>query len=522
VTEVLHTAWAVARSGWRATWNRSLRFSRVKVALIWLLLQALFFWLLTRRTPTLPQAMAQEGIAGLTALLLLQMSWFGLMYGFARGQFQLYQGILVPLFQITPARPLGFLLGRVIEAVPTRAWSALLWAWVYASMIPSPTRWTTWMIMALLGLLVSMVAHLSGLLLLSYWGKVSARTMRTGLSSFGIITLGLATWAAIFLATGGTLTELALVMREYRMFVFGAVVITAAIPGTLLLGLMFIHPDVIEAQYREGVQNVIELAESDLSRPARSLWLPLSDPTLRAVLSREWLELFRSRMTRIQLAIWVAGTVGVYVAGRAVYGDSMSRVIQFVGFQSLFTWFMAYGHWVVRVFEKERRTLLLYRLAAVPTRRLLLAKVISVFTPSLLLVFVSSLIGGLAAGLTPTELLKVVLYTFIALATGTLGGFGAAAATASEAPEEQEVDAGPRRTGDASQPTGNAWYSIVRTIALVVTAGLPIWIAAGQPGLPWKLPFLPLWLIAILLPLAVLGFGVRLMIWHWERVGTES
>ncbi len=522
MTDVLRLSWAIARSGWRASWNRGFRFSRLKSGLIALVLQALFFLMIARRAPAMAPQASTEGFAGVMALMSLQMAWFGMMYGFSRGQFQLYQGLLVPLFQISPARPLGFLLGRVIEALPTRLWSTALWAWVYSGMIPGPSRLGIASVLAAVGLLVGMVAHLSGLLLLAFWGRYSPRTMRNGLLFFGTATLALATWAIIYLAQGGTVTDLALLMRQYRLIVFGAVVALTGVPGLLLLIALGVRPTAVEELYRRGLYQVIELGESDIDRPGRSLWLPFGRGVMRAVLSREWLELTRSRVARVQAMIWVAGTVGVYVAGRSMEGQPMERLIQYVGALSLLAWFMAFGHWVVRVFEKERRTMVLYRLAAVPAPRLLLAKFTSVFLPSALLVSASTTIGSLAARLTPTEALTVLWWSLSGLAAGVIGGFGAAAATADQGEIEEQSEALPARGDDSAAQTagGNsAWWSLARTGALVVSTALPMWMGAGQPGLPFTIPPVVLGTVCALLPSGLLLLGYRLMVSAWHRSG---
>lgn len=513
MSEVLRLSWSIARSGWKATYNRTFRFSRMKGALIWLLIQAGFFLLIARRTPVMDSATSRAGIGGLLMVMALQMGWFGLMYGFSRGQFQLYQGILVPLFQITPARPLSFLLGRVIESVPLRAWSCLLWGWVYAGVVPGAARWGTALLLALFGLLVGMVAHLSGLLLLTFWSRYSPKTMRNGLFFFGAITIAMATWAVIFLSSGGTVTELALAMRQYRLYAYIAVTAITGVPGLLLLGALLLRPAAVEQLYREGLYRVLALADGDVARPRRSYWLPLKDTVLRAVLSREWMELFRSRTARMQLMIWVAGTAGAFFAGRAMVGEATERVLQFVGSLSLLAWFLAFGHLVVRVFERERKTILLYQLAAVPAAKLLLAKFVSVFIPSALLTGTSALVGSLAAHLAAGQVATVVAWSVGALAAGTLGGFGVAAATAGEEPEEQEVEAAPRRDGENIQATGNAWWSVARTVALVGCAALPLWTAANLKGpVP---PFL-LMGVDLLVPAILLVRGVWVMLRSWR------
>lgn len=517
MSEVLRLSWSIALSGWRSTWNRLFRFSRMKSGLVMVALQAVMVLMVARRAPAAAVDSAGAGLLGMMVIIAVQMGWFGLMTGFTRGQMQLYQGILVPLFQITPARPIAFLLGRVLESVPQRSWSTLLWAWAYSSVVPGGERWAALGLLFALGLLVGMVAHLSGLLLLTFWSRYSPKTMRNGLFLFGGITLAFATAAIIYLAQGGTVTELAWLMQRYRRPVFTALVLTGGLPG-LLLGLaLAVRPAWVEDLYRHGLYQVVELGEQDTIRPGRSRWLPLGgDGVLRAVLSREWLQLARSRVARIQLMIFAAGVVGVFFAGRAMQGQSMERLVQFVGSLSLLAWFLAFGHWVVRSFEQERVTVALYRLAAVPTPKLIAAKFTAVMLPSALLVAIATTVGSLAARLTVAEALGLLLWTLGALTAGTFGGFGVAAATADQEPEEPEAAGAPRSEMAPPPGTSNAWWSLARTAALVGCTALPLWTGANLTEFP---EFLPLGLVLgvdILLPTALLVGGVWLMLRNWR------
>ncbi|MFZ5817425.1 MAG: hypothetical protein ACOY93_19340 [Bacillota bacterium] len=516
MSEVVRLSWAIALSGWRASWNRLFRFSRAKSGLIFLLLQGMMIFFIARRAPALSGASAGAGLLGMSALIALQMGWFGLMYGFSRGQFQLYQGLLVPLFQISPARPLAFLLGRVIEAVPQRSWSTLLWAWAYSAVIPGSGRWPALALLFGVGLATGMVAHLSGLLLLAFWSRYSPRTMRNGIFLFGGLTLAMATWAIIFLSQGGTVTELALAMRQYRSTVFSLVLLLGGLPGLLLGMALAVRPGWVEDLYRHGLYKVVELGEQETDRPGRSYWLPIgADGVLRAVLSREWLQLARSKVARIQLMIWLAGTVGVVAAGRAMEGQPMERLVQYIGALSLLAWFMAFGHWVVRVFEQERVTIALYRMAAVPTRKLITAKLAAIAVPSAVLVGLSVTAGSLAARLSPADTLGVLLWSLLALAGGILGGFGVAAATADQEPDEP--DAGPTPRNEMAPPTtaqSNAWWSLARTLAVVGCTALPLWAGAGRPGAP--VPASLALAAALLLPALLATGGVLWMLRTWR------
>jgi hypothetical protein len=517
VAEVFSLAWSIARTAWLATWNRTIRFSKLKSGLIWLAIQALFFLFLSRRTPPL-DVDPRQGMLGMIALISIQMAWFGLLNGFARGQVQLYRGILVPLFQISPIRPIGVILGRTLEAVPSRAFACLLWGWVYSRAVPGMPRPLTALLLALIGLVVGMLAHLAGLLLLALWGRYSPKTMRNGVVLMGTLTLALATWVVIYLASGGTVSELAGMMRLYRRPVMTAVILIVGLPGLLLFAAALVRPAWVEDLYRIGLYQVIELGETETSRSSRSFWLPIRHPIYRAVLSREWLQLSRSRVFRIQLMTFAAGAVGVWFAGRAMAGAPLTKVVLLVAGLALFAWFMGFGEWVVRVFDAERQTIFLYRITAVPVRQLIGAKLLSLFGPSVLLVALSTFVGALAARLSAGRALIVGAWAAAGMLSGIMGGFGAAAATAAEAPEEEE--AGGQATPDGTPvATTNAWYSLFRIGALVVCMALPIWIGGGLPGLPFRVPVARAAIVATALPLLLLIGGVRIMVRRWERVG---
>lgn len=516
MSALLRTAWAVAWYGWRAIYNRSFRFSRVKLALVWQLVLLGFLLFLSRRVRPAPDA---GGLEGLLVLMAVQMGWFGLMTGFTRGQFQLFQGLLVPLFQITPARPLAFFLGRIIEQVPLRLWSTLLWAWAYSAAVPGAGRWGALLLLFVAGAATGVLANLAGLLLVALWARLWPRTLRYGSVGFGILTMALATWVVIFLATGGNVGDLAVQMRQFRAAFSAAVAVAAGLPGLFLLGALAVRPGWVEDLYRHGLHRVIELGEQDTARPGRSRWLPLPDGPVRAVLAKEWIQWSRSRITRIQGLVWLFGTVGVYVAGEAMAGQPLHRVVQYVGALSLLAWGLGFSHWVVRVFEAERAAVILYRLAAVPAARLLGAKFLAVFVPSALAVSASALVGSLGARLALGQALAVVGWSLAALAAGCAGGFGAAAATAGQEPPEPEVMASDR-TGPAQGNTG-AWYVLVRMGGLLAPIFLVVWTGAGQPWLPVKLPLAPLVGLDVALPVGLLAGGYWIMsrIWDAGQVG---
>ncbi|HLO03392.1 MAG TPA: hypothetical protein VK191_09795 [Symbiobacteriaceae bacterium] len=516
MAESLRLAWSIATTMWRATWNQTIRFSKLKIGLIWIVIQALFFLFISRRTPML-NIDPRQGILGLAVLIGLQMAWFGLMNGFTSGQMQLYRGILVPLFQITPIRPIGVILGRALQSVPSRMLACLLWGWVYSGALPGASRPLVALLLAGVGLLSGMLAHLAGLLILTVWGRYSPKTMRNGATLLGIGSLGLVTWIVIYLASGGTVSALSTTMREYRQSVMGLLVLLAGLPGLILFLASLLAPAWIERLYRAGLYQVIELNEQDVSRSARSFWLPLRHPIYRAVLSREWLQLSRSKVFRIQLVTFAAGAVGTWFAGRSMAGRPATDIVLYVGGLALFAWFMGFGEWVVRVFDNERKTIFLYRVTGTPVRHLIIAKLISLFGPSVILVTLSTLAGALAAHLGVGPALGVGAWAAAGMLAAILGGFGAAAATASEAPEEE--------TGGQTTPDGtpmgntNAWYSIFRIVALILCMALPIAIGAGLPGVPFAVPGFVQALVGIGLPMLLLLFGVRLMVRRWERVG---
>jgi len=507
---------AIARSGWQASWNRMFRFSRMKAGLIWLGLQGALAFVVARRAPALAPDAGDAGLVGALALIAAQTGWFGIMGGFSRGQVQLYQGLLVPLFQLTPARPLAFLLGRVIESLPTRLWTTLLWAWAYSSIMPPPGRWPGLAVLWLVGVGVGLVAHLAGLLLLTVWGRFQPRTMRHGNTIFGVLTMAMVTAAIIYLSSGGTATEVALAMRQARRAVLTTLAAVAGLPGLLLAATLLVRPQWVEEHYRQGLYRVLELNEQDSDRPGRSLWLPLrGDGVLRAVLSREWLHLARSRMARTQLLIFIAGTVGVFFAGRAAAGAPMAGLVGSIGALSLLAWFNAFGHWVSKVFRQERVTIALYRLAAVPTPRLIVAKLVSVAVPSGFLVAVAVAVGSLAAHLPLADAAGLLLWTEMALLGGVMGGFGVAAAFANQEPEDPEAPgAPPVEQGGSALVQSNAWSALARTVGLAVSCALPLWAAAGTPWLAAPAPVA--WALALGLPLALLVSGVGVMLRTWR------
>jgi hypothetical protein len=220
-------------------------------------------------------------------------------------------------------------------------------------------------------------------------------------------------------------------------------------------------------------------------------------------------------MARMQLLIFVAGTVGVFLAGRSLEGAPMQRLVRYVGSLSLLAWFNAFGHWVVRVFEQERVTVALYRLAAVPTPKLVAAKLTSIAVPSGVLVAMATTVGSLAARLAPADALGVLFWSELALAAGVMGGFGVAAATADQEPEEPEAAAAPRSelSGSATVQT-NAWFALARVGGLVVSTALPLWAGAGRPWL--TVPPAAAWALALGLPLALLVGGVGWMLRTWR------
>jgi len=221
-------------------------------------------------------------------------------------------------------------------------------------------------------------------------------------------------------------------------------------------------------------------------------------------------------MARTQVLIFLAGAVGVWFAGRSAADRPMPALVWSVGGLSLVAWFNAFGHWVAKVFQQERVTVALYRLAAVPTARLVAAKFLSLLVPSVLLVAAAVAAGSLAAGVPASAALVLLLWTELGLLGGLMGGFGVAAATADQEPEEPEA-AGAHRVeqGGSAAVQSNAWYSLARTLGLMVSTFLPLWAAAGRPWLDVPAPLA--WAAALGLPLTLLVGGVGWMLRTWRR-----
>lgn len=516
MSEVLRLSLSVARSGWQAAWNRTFRLSRFPAGLLWLLAQVAAAALVAHRVPPAPEAAGGPGIAGMAALTAVQMGWFGLLYGFARGQVQLYHGLMVPLVQITPARPAAFLLGRLIEALPQRAWVALLWAWAYAGALPGHVRWAALPALFGAGVTAGMLALLSGMLLLTLWSRVSPRSISRGSALLGGATLALFAAMVIHILRGGTVQDLALLVERYRLPVAGAVLAAAGIPGAALLAALVLRPAAVEDLYRQGLYRVLELEQRETRRPGRSLWLPAArSGVLRAVLSREWLYLARSPLTRVQLALFAAGVACVVAAGWSAAGEPASHAVPVIAALSVQTWFVSLGHLPVRTFEAERAALDLYRLAAVPAPHLIAAKLLSIGAPSALLVSLAAAAGGLAAGLDLPDLARAVLLAVLAAAGGIAGGVGMAAATARHEPDEPS----PGRAAEAAlsvlQQSGS-WAAVVRTLTAIAGAGMPLWAGAGRPGLSDVVPAPLAWAAALGLPLISLAAGISRLTRTWR------
>lgn len=526
MSEIWRQALGIARSGWRAQYNRIWRFSRFKSGAMVLAMQLGMILLVSRRAQAAGGGAAGAGLLELMVLIGLQFGWFGLLYGFSRGQFQLYTGVLVPLFQMTPTRPIAFLIGRVLEAVPQRAWTALLWGWAYSAALPWPAaeRWAAALVLALSAISVGMLTHLTGLLTLAVWSRISPRTLRTGLFLGFAATLGLATWGIIYLAGGGSLAGAAATLRSVRSAVFAAVAAVGGLPGLVLAGAFLVRPGWVEDLYRQGLYQVLELEEQNDARPRRSFWLPLPGGVLRPVLSREWLTLSRSVFTRLRLMVWAAGAVGVWAAGGAAAGQGRESALVFIGTLSLLAWGLSFSNMVTNAFTSERVTVALYRLAGIRALPLLAAKFISVALPAALLVAAAAGVGIGRAGLEAADGLWLLGWVLVALAAGTATSLGLAAATAGEDPEEP--GAGPR-SPMGMQPMPNTQnpmavpWALARTGGLVFPMAVAIWAGAGQLWLPQPLPAAVPWAVLAMLPAAALLVGGALMYRDWEQGGSR-
>lgn len=523
MSEVWRQSWAIARSGWRALYNRTWRFSPRKTLLIDMGSEFFVVFLITRRAGAIAAGAGAVDLTGLLLLITLQMGWFGLMYGFARGQFQLYTGILVPLFQITPARPMAFLVGRVLESLPRRAWSTLLWAWAYSAAIAGAARWPALLLFWTVALGFSALAHLSGLLALTLWSRLSPRTLRVGLFIIFASTLGGITWAVIYLGTGGGLVDLAQRFRAARWWLGGALALVGGLPGLALLLAFVFRPSAVENLYRRGLYRVLELNERQDSRPGRSRWLPLPDGPLRAVLSRDLLVLTRSGFTLFRLATWVAGAVGAYMAGAALAGQPTTRLTLWLGGLALFAWGLPFRNLVTGAFHGEKASMDLYRLTGTPLGPVLLGKYIAQAVPAALLAGLAAAVAAGRAELGAGPALTLVLWVWLALAAGIAGGLGYAAVSAREPdPDEEAGAAAPPDAGVPGVGGGTLAASLLRTLSFAGPMAVTIWIAGGRPGLPLAIPALWPLLLVLLAAAGSLAVGWRLLGREWDGRGWSA
>ena len=516
MSEVWRTAWTVARSGWRANYNRAWKFSRGKSAAIFTVAYVLVIYIVMQRAGQVSAGRADLGLQGLVVLLTVQLAWSGLLRGYTRGQFQLYQGILVPLFQISPARPIAFLIGRSLEGTTVALRNAAIWAFAYSAAIPGPRRWAAALLLFAAGLLVGAVAQLAGLLTLALVSRLSPRSLNSSLFAAFAVSLGAASWAAIFLARGGTIADLALLARQYRAPIIAVSALLLGGPGLGLLVAFLFVPEPVENLYRVGLYRVLELRDQADARPRRSLWLPLAPGPFRGILARQWLTDLRSAVTRFRLMIWLAAGAGVWFSGAAARGQGAESAVAFVGSLAVLAWGLSSSPQVASAFTSERVTSLLYRLAGVRPLPLFAAKFAGLWLPSLLGVALPTLVGGLRAGLSTVDLLTLLGWSCGAMTAGTLGGLGLAAATAGEEPDEPESQGvgGVFGPGQDSQ-SGTVW-AIARTLGLLLPTVLCLWAGAGQLGSPLPVPTWSLVVLLVLLTALCLTAGLALMAWGWR------
>lgn len=516
MSEVLRTAWAVARSGWRANYNRTWKFSRSKSSVIFTVAYLLVIYLVTQRAGQVSPGRSGLGLQGLAVLLVLQLGWSGLLRGYTRGQFQLYQGILVPLFQISPARPIAFLIGRSLEGLTIALRNAAVWGYAYSAALPGRERWVGALLLGGVGLAAYTVAHLAGLLTLALLSRLSPRSLNGSLFAAFALSLGAATGAAIYLARGGSLADLALLVHQYRTPIAALSLGLLGAPGLGLLLAFFVIPDRVEELYRVGLYQVLELRDLADARPRRSLWLPLPAGPFRGVLARQWLTDLRAAVTRFRLLIWGAAGAGVWFSGAAARGQGPERAVLFVGGLAVLAWGLSSSAQVASAFTSERVTQLLYRLAGVRPLPLFAAKFLGLWLPTLAGVALPCLVGGWRAGLGGGELLQLLAWSCGAMTAGTLGGLGIAAATAGEEPDEPESQGAGGLFGPGQDPQSGTIWAILRTFGLVLPTALCLWAGSGQFGSPLPAPTAGLLLLLVLIVGGCLALGLALMVRGWR------
>jgi hypothetical protein len=497
----LRVGWAVARTAWRSRYNRLWRFSKFKWVVVMQIVQLAFFWWLSSRTGKLAGASHQERFVGILALLVLQFGWSGLLQGFVNGQFQLFKGSLNPLFEVSSAPPIGFIIGRVLEHIPRRIWSSLLWAWAYTAVLPPKGRIADLLMLSGIATVIASLAFLTGMLSLILWQAYAPKTVRYGLTGGLVLQIIFMTWAAIFLAQGGTVAQILQTLAQSRHVLFTLVVMIGALPGIGMLGTSLVRPQVIDRLYHRGLKQLTEL-EQGIGKAKRSFYVELAgDPLVRAIVSREWISLLRAPFTGVRLFAYSAAIVGEWITGRSLHhhtaGGSHSAVL-LLGIP-LVAWVLIFSGDFIMAFPGEGAALTLYRLSGHSASRVMAAKFLANWLPNCVLIFVACLAGAIAAKDAIGEPWRIVANGLLAATASMMGAFGISAGYLD--PDLDELGQAQNSPGTGQM---GAW-GLVGLVAACIPIVLILFVS--WPGTAAVVPLPVLFWIIVCLPIGIWWWG---------------
>lgn len=500
---------ALVRAAWRAEFNDGWRFSRAKVGLWRLLVQAalagLAMWRVSSRPPALPP--------GNVLLLGFVVGWLmALLMTLLRGRERLFTGSLVNLVHRSPAPAQAVVLLHAISSLPGLAWFALLLCTALFSALDA----------------AGLSAGRMAILLAALWLATLAGGALGHLTGTGAL-LGLVRrWpgALVLLPAIAMVLLLAQVGLVFFLFTVGlwhlgtppgpgapaapgphlgaepALAAVLALPGLLVLAGILrpggIRPDGRGREaYREAWLAVREALDRH-SRPLRSRWPALAGGPVGAVQALAWLLALRNWFSLVRLGLWVALLVLPFFLRSALSGMSPSRLSVLCIGMGLLAALFNYGEQAAALFSAEGERAALPVLAGVRPGELLLGKWLAAL-PLVLVAAVTTLAWAALAGRSGPEALGLAgISGAIALAAVTwlvgAAAFDAAPRTGGFLAEGEALAAAfeqvPTRPGGIVGLAGGA-----------LLAGAGIWLCLTDPR------WLPL--------LAVPALAAALAGWRW-------